>query len=268
MQQRALLLEDRQPAHARDELLVVGRERLAFAQHVGVPAEVVEEPLLRQVAHPLDAVGEQRHGGHHRGGPFHRPARIAHHDHVQRDAFLAASHEHVSLQLGNGDHHTRLAGEPFVVGAVVHEPGAPGDRPFGLDPAVEQDAEVADLPVGLEVELLAARVVLCEGASVQEHARTDPQREERTFVLVPLHEPAGRWLGRRPTGLLPVLNRRRLGLLRSEDRARKQTRKEGDGRPDRARHANDRSSTAVERRGKRKRRPLRNGLPIRSTREG
>ena len=234
MQQGALLLQDRQEAHARDDLLVVGRERLALAEDVGVPAEVEEDALLRQVAQPLDAVGEERHGGDHGGGPLHRPARVAHHDHVQRDAFLAAAHEHVSLQLGNGDHHAGLAGEPFVVGAVVHEPRGPGDCPSGLDPPVEQDAEVAKLPVGLEVELLAARVVLCVGAGVQEHAGTDPQREERTFVLVPLDEPAGRRRGRRLTGLLPVLDGRRLRLLRGEDRARKHTCQEDDAAPGRA----------------------------------
>ncbi len=175
-------MDPREPAR---DLIAVGRERLSFRNRVAVEAQIPEQVRLRQVAQPLDAVGEDGNRRIADRRPFQRPTGIADHHFVQREAFFGPADEDVPPELRDLDHDAGFADQPLVGSAVVHEPGAPGHLALELESSLQQDSGVADLPIGTEVELLPAAGILLVRRIVEQDAAAHADREEGALVLVP-----------------------------------------------------------------------------------
>jgi hypothetical protein len=171
------------PDQARHGLVVVLVERLVLRARVLEEAQSVDEVTLGCVARPLDAVGEDGKEGIVGGGALVRPALIAHHHLAGGEPLLGPTDEEAPVGLGNGDHDAALAEPPVVLGLVVHVAdgvGEPGKEELALD----QDAEVAEVGLGSERQLLGAVLGLGIGGVVVEEPTAPAQAEASPVVRV------------------------------------------------------------------------------------
>ena len=212
----AVVRGDRQPADARDHLMVVGGERLVLRELVAEGSEAEEHATLGKVAHPLQPIREDRHERVEPGRPLLRPAVVAGHHLDQRVAFLGAADEEAPLHLGKADLDPGLAEAPRLVGRVVHVADRPRQRALGLELPPEQQAGVADADVGVVdlADLLLALVVLAVSGDVDQETEAEPERRDRPVVLVPLDQPSTRLGVVVVAGVLGGVDRRRLLFVR------------------------------------------------------
>ena len=207
--------ENRDPCESSGELVLVRRECFPFGHCVPIETQIPEDPGFRHVAEPFDAVSEDGQGRVVHGLAFHGPASISDHDLVHREAFFGAANGDMSPDFRDSDHHVCLTKNPLLGGPVVHDAGAPADRPLGLETSVKQDSGVPHFPFGREVgELLLAVCVLAVGRVVGEKAKTHTDGADRPLEFVEVDEPAARNRRLGFAGLHRVVECRGLGRRR------------------------------------------------------
>src|SRR4029077_8169752 len=161
MEQCALCLRmNGKPSNSRDGLVGIRGERLAVGEDIGIPAEVPQKAVLWRITKPLDPVGQYGNGGVVHRKSLNCPARIPHHDLVQREPLFRATDEEVSPEFGNRKHDTRFPKQPGVGRSVVHDPSAPCYVPLETgEGSTEKESEITEPKIGVEGELLFALFV-------------------------------------------------------------------------------------------------------------
>jgi hypothetical protein len=138
---------------------------------------------VRQVAEPLDAVGQEWDRVTHRES-LERPAVVPDHHLVETDALFGAPDEDVPPQLRDSDHDAGLAHEPGICLAVIHDPCLPRDRTLRFEAPAEHQASVPDLESRLHVvDLLSALGVLGVRRKVHQDSGPDMERREPQVEL-------------------------------------------------------------------------------------
>jgi hypothetical protein len=145
---------------------------------------------------PSARMGEDGDGGVVDRRPFHRPASVAGHNLVEGQALLGSPHEKMAPQFRNWEHYSAFPDQKFVGRTVVHDSAGPCRRPVELEAARKQEPGISDLPFRMQFELFLAGVILRVGCIFVQESGTDTDREEFSFVLVPLDELASRLLNR------------------------------------------------------------------------
>ena len=126
---------------------------------------------LGRITEPFNAIGKDRDRCIVNRCSLGRPAGVPNHDLIQRETFFGSANKDLSRYFWNIDHKSGLASNPLVVGGVVHDAHGPGHRSFNeFQLALEQNATVPKLRLGLKRELLLAVVILSKSCELVEEA--------------------------------------------------------------------------------------------------
>src|SRR5882762_3029926 len=148
--------------------------------------EVPQKAVLGGITKPFDPVGQYGNGGVVHRKSLNCPARIPHHDLVQREPLFRATDEEVSPEFRNLKHDARFPKQPRAGWSVVHDPSAPRYVPLETGEAsLEKESEVTELKIGVEGKLLFALFVLRITREFVQDPDAGAHGEMRSFVLIP-----------------------------------------------------------------------------------
>src|SRR6185437_4879492 len=188
---------DRQPHKPAHFLAGIAGEGLLMRQDIVEVSSIPEHVIFGGVAEPFESVGKYGESRITYGWAFHRPAVVTDHDFEQREALLAPANEEVPRKFRHRDHHAGLPHQPFVIRAVIHDPGRPGKRAFHARryPSAENKTEITKPFFRVHHDLFFADRILSEGAVFEKQTRAVPGRDIWSAILIEANQFPRRWRG-------------------------------------------------------------------------